>query len=1020
MSAQRNLRRLAARPALWIMCFGALAIYGLHALASMPAAVLPRFDFPLVSVTVHARDTSVQAMEARIVRPLESRILALPGLVGVRSTIGHGSVQIHARFVQGSLAQTDLQAVNGAIDRARGDLPAQARPYAQIMGNAINEVADYVASIPAGVDPANVQRIVKARIVPMLRALDGVQRVEVYGAGEPALWVQPDLASLRAHDVPIGNLLDTLHRTILLEPAGYLAQGYQDVDIQLDDQPRTAASLGMLPIPGPNGPIPLRDLAHVTRAAMPVHNAVLLDGRPGVALTVLKQPDASTVPVTRGIQRTLAASRDMLPTGVHWVRIYDQGHMVHLIGSDLGRNLLIGGALAILALFWMLGASKGIGLLAISIPLSLLVAVGGLYATGHSLNMMTLGALTVAVGLVADDAIVVLEAIHHRREAGAAGWSAVRQGLGDIASPDISGSLTTVSVFLPLLFVGGLASLFFVPFAWAMTLAILASLLVSLTLIPLGLGGAGTHAGTDRPAPGARWLERMRGANAHILDWMLRRPRRALAACVGLLLVSGLGLALVPMHLLPLPNEGVLLESFSLPPGTSLQQTRDTVTGLTRRLREDPAVAHTFTRIGSASDTAYVEPAYGGEIQIALKPGIHVNSLDGIARRLLRASREDALQAQIDTPTTERLGESLNGLPQPFVIHVFGRHLHELRVLSQRIAQRLRALPQFSDVFANDGYPVNQLRILPHASTMASRGIDTTQLQAQLRPLLAGSVVARVLDGNLPLDIYVRLARATRLSLRQLRALPIHDHGWTPLGQLAEVRLVATPNQLRHVDGERALDVLATPSTTIGRAVAASRKALAGLKLPPGYRIAYGGLFPQLIHTVERLGMASLLALMLMAGILLLQFDGLRIPALVLLQVPLALTGGALALVVSGVGLNAMGLVGFLTLIGLSLNHGIVLLYRARRNERDGMAPEAAVREAVHARFRPIVLTTLTAVLGTLPTALGWGQGAAPEQGLAIVILGGMLWSALLTTNLLPALYLHAGRRHAAAAAAPV
>ncbi len=1010
MTRKQDLQGVVSRPAIWVLLFGALALYGLATLNRIPAEVLPRFDFPLVSVTVHAPGTSVEALESGIARPLENQILTLPNLVDVRSTIGHGTIQTSVRFVSGSSAEADLQAVNSAIDRARTQLPGNVNPYAQIMGNAINEVADYVARIPAGVDPSDVQRTVRAHIEPMLRALPGVQRVEVYGTGDPVLWVQPDMRAMRAHDVPVDRLVQAIRQRVALDAAGYVDQGHQDVNIQLNDQPRTAAALGMTAVTGEHGPIPLQDVAMVLRTARPVHNAVTLDGRAGVALTVIKQPGASTLQVTRAVARALKASRGLLPAGVHWQGIYDQGHMVRMIGTDLSRNLLIGAALAILALLWVFGWDRGVWLLAASIPLSLLMAITGLQLSGHSLNLMTLGALTVAVGLVADDAIVVLEAIEHRRESGARGWDAVRMGLSDVASPDISGSLTTVAVYLPLLFMGGLAGLFFVPFAWSMTLSILASLAVSLTLIPIGMGMLGRDKPSRGPTLGARMLETIRRANARILGWMIPHPRLGLWMCIGLFVLSAAGLTLVPMHLLPLPNEGVLLESFSLPPGTSLQKTRVTVDTLTRRLRADPAVAHTFARIGSAGDTAYVEPAYAGEIQIALKPDVSVNNLDAIAQRLLRASRMDGVQTQIDTPTVERLGESLSGLPQPFVIHLYGSRIATLHTLSEQIAQKLRKLPEFSDVFANDGYPVNQLRIQPRNAVMAARGITTAGLKAQLQPLLAGTVISQVIDGNLPLDIYMRLADATRMSVDSVRNLAIHDHGWTPLGELAHVALTTTPNQLQHINGARALDILATPTTTLGRAVTASRKALKDLHLPPGYRIAYGGLYPQLVQTLEHLAMASAMALLLMIGILLLQFDGLRIPALLLLQVPLALTGGALALLVSGVGLNAMGLVGFLTLIGLSLNHGIVLLYRARRNEQSGMARKLAVEEAVHARFRPIALTTLTAVLGMLPTALGWGQGAAPEQGLAIVILGGMLWSALLTTNLIPALYLRYGR----------
>ena len=235
--------------------------------------------------------------------------------------------------------------------------------------------------------------------------------------------------------------------------------------------------------------------------------------------------------------------------------------------------------------------------------------------------------------------------------------------------------------------------------------------------------------------------------------------------------------------------------------------------------------------------------------------------------------------------------------------------------------------------------------------------------------------------------------------LAELKRIPIRTDGWTPLGSLAELNLVTTPNQVRHIDGARALEILATPTGPPGGAIASAKRALAGLSLPPGYRVSFGGLYAELEQAAFGVGLAALAAFVLMVGILILQFDGLLVPGLLLLEIPLALMGGAIALIVSGVGLNAVGLVAFLTLIGIGLRHGIVLLSRVRRNEAAGMPLEAAVKEAIHVRFRPIVLTALTAALGMLPTALGWGQGAAPEQGLAVVILGGILWSAVRSTQ---------------------
>ncbi|MGH8217853.1 MAG: efflux RND transporter permease subunit, partial [Steroidobacteraceae bacterium] len=391
--------------------------------------------------------------------------------------------------------------------------------------------------------------------------------------------------------------------------------------------------------------------------------------------------------------------------------------------------------------------------------------------------------------------------------------------------------------------------------------------------------------------------------------------------------------------------------------------------------------------------------------------GINVSALDRIGQRVISESQLTGVQLSVDTPTIERLGESLSGLPDPFVIHVFGSDVTQLRTVAEEVAARLRPIPALSDLFDNDGYPITQLQIEPRDDALAAYGISPAQLYGQLNPLLNGEVLGEVPQGNVPLDLYMRLADAPETSLAELARLPIRTDGWTPLGELAHLELVETPNQIRHIAGARALDIVATPTGTLGGTIAAARRALSGLKLPPGYRITFGGLYAQLEQAVIAVLIAAVAAFFLMLGILVLQFDGLLVPGILLLEIPLAITGGTVALIISGVGLNATGVIGFLTLIGIGLRHSIVLLDRAKQNEAAGMSVEEAVREAIQVRFRPIVLTVVTAMLGMLPTALGIGQGAAPEQGLAVVILGGLAWSAVRSTNLIPALYVHWRRR---------
>lgn len=1000
------------RPLVWAMVYAVLLGFGAWALWRIPAEVLPRFDFPEISVVVHASGYATLEMESLVAQPLEGELIGLQGLTSLHTTINQGTVELDARFTQGTNPQLALQAVYSAIDRARASLPPDVAPYAEIMGNAVNEVADYAVSLPASVPPWQAENAIRTHVLPALRSLPGVQRVELFGAGPPTLWIEPNSVALIQHHVGVEALARAVGDAVVLAPAGRLVLGHQDVLLELRDLPQSAQDVLAIPVSTPAGPVPVAALARVVNAPPAVHYGVQLDGRPALGLVVFKQPDASTTPVDAAIAQTLKALQGQLPDGASWVTIYRQAHLVSLIGSDLSRDMMIGGVLAILVLGWLLGRHHGVGVLALSIPTAVVLAIGGLYAFGQSLNLLTLGALTLAVGLLVDDGIIVLEAIQHRWESGTPGWAGVRAGVSDIALADITGTLTTVASYLPLLAITGLAGLFMRPFALAMSLALLASLLVSLTLIPLMLGRRGRTGKAS--ASGQHFLGWLTRGNEKLLDFTLRRPGLSLIGAAVLFVIALGALLLVPVNFLPLPNEGVLLDSFTLPPGTSLDQTLSTADRMSAALRADPVVARVFTRIGSAENTAYTEKNYAGEIQIVLKRDVGTNSLDKLAAHLREVARQPGVVQSIDTPTIERVGESLSGLPQPFEITLFGNRIDTLRRLSQQVTIRLKTVPALTDIFNNDAYPVTQLQIAPRAGPLRSLDLTPADLARQLGLLLHGEVLASMPYGASRLDVYLRQADAPYLDLAQLAREPIFTpKGWVHLSHVAKLELQAQPNQLEHFGGERALTIMATPLRALGSVTADAEAALRGIELPQGYRIAFGGMYPELIHTAEAMGLAIVVALVLMLGILALQFGGWRLPLILLLQAPLAFTGGALALAISGVGLNATGLIGLLTLVGVSLNHGIVLLTYVRAHERQGLPPEQAVRRATRDRLRPIVLTALTAALGMLPTALGFGEGAAPEQGLAIVVLGGVLWSSVLSTNLLPALYLRWGRARA-------
>ncbi len=539
------------RPLLWLMLFGALLAYGVYALWRIPAEVLPRFDFPQVSVVVHAPGYATLEMESLVARPLEGQLMGLQGLETLHTTIAQGTAQFTARFTQGSDPQLDLQAVYGAIDRARSSLPPNVAPYAEIMGNAVNEVADYGVTLPPDVPAWQAEDAIRTRVLPTLRALPGVQRVELFGAGPPTLWIQPQPAALIQHHVGVEALARAIGGAVVLSPAGRLVAGHQDVLVEVRHLPLDARDVLSIPVPAPGGPVPLSALAKVVNTPPDVHYGLQIDGQPSLALIVFKQPDASTIPVDTAVARTLASLRDQLPQGVQWVPVYRQSHLVSVIGVDLTRNLMIGGVLAILVLLWLLnlviggvlailvllwllGRHHGVGVLALSIPTVVLLTIGGLYALGQSLNLLTLGALTLAVGLLVDDGIIVLEAV-------------VQAGVSDIALADTTGTLTTVAAYLPLLAVTGLAGLFMRPFALTMGLALLTSLVVSLTLIPLMLGRRGGYT-EHNFVSGQRFMRWLARGNEKLLNITLRRPGTSLIAATVAFLVAVAVLAIIPVN----------------------------------------------------------------------------------------------------------------------------------------------------------------------------------------------------------------------------------------------------------------------------------------------------------------------------------------------------------------------------------------------------------------------------------------------------------------------------------------
>jgi CzcA family heavy metal efflux pump len=1002
---RKLLQLTIANPIAAILPLTIAAWGGAFALLHLPVGLFPGLDAPVVNVISHYPGAAAEDMELLITRAIEDRIRSIPGVRRVSSTSIEGVSQVTVEFDWGTPLADARRLVQAEMSSVQGDLPVGVKPRLENIGTTLQEVAGYV--VYGGGSPIDLRTVVRWNLASRLMGVDGVSRVEVLGGDEPALtvYLQPE-ALTRAH-LTIGNVTAALAQHNQVAAAGFMDRGSREYLIRGDSRLQTAADVLAVPVVADGvRSVLLRDIAVVQSGRAPRHYQVHGNGFPAVAFIVSKQPHASTIGVVHSIDRELAGLKALLPPGSQVRKFYDQADIVTEARGSLFHDLIIGAALTAVVLFCFMGTWRATLIVTAAIPITLLATLAIMQAFGQTLNVITLSALTLAVGMVVDDAIVVAESVVRHLQAGDDLQAASLAGAVEIAGPDASGTFTTVAAFAPFLFLGGIAGLFVRPFGLVVSIALLASLIVSLSFVPMLFGHVGLSG--RRRAIGSRllaWLER---ALQRLLRWVF--THQGITMLWGLLTLGLGALAawLGPVSVLPPIDEGAILIEYVMPPGTSLQESNRVGEILERLALSQQDVETVYRRTGSPERGLQIEGVNRGELTIKLAPRSNRTRTVGQIIESLRHEygKIPGVVFLYHQPTQEKMDESLSGLPAMFGVTIFGTDMNELVSLAAQAETVMAEDPALANIVNNTKIKNPQIIVQPNPVELARCGLSPSDVFETLQAAQFGVLATVIVRQRQQVQVLVKADTPSDGTLDWLQRLAIATPSgqMVPLRRLANIRVTYAPAAVTRLNGQREVTILAEVNGSIPAAVNRLRQQFSTISLPSGYSIAFTGQYQVMKRTVLDFMLIGLAAILLIYLIMVMQFHSWLQPLMILVTIPVALVGAIVLLAITQVGLDVSVGMGALTLVGIAVNNAIVLLDYANRQMADGQTVSDSLRSAASTRLRPIVMTATVTIFALLPVAVNPAVGSRIFQPFAITVIGGLLSATAATLVLVPAL----------------
>ena len=996
------------RPVFTAMMSGTLLVLGILGYGRLGTDLYPDVTFPFVTITTVYPGAAPLDIEESVTRPVEDAVASISGVDRVFSWSREDVSLVFVRFQLAVPLGEAVQNVRDKVGVAQGQLPDGAKPPVISQFDVAAQPV-LVFSAAAGEDPIALRETLDDRVRPRLEQIDGVAAVRILGGGEPEIAVELFPERMRQLGLSPEAVFQRIRGEHLDLPGGRYPSGPNEVGIRVRGEFESVDALrGMVVAVARDGSqVRLGDVALVRKGAKEPRTLVRTNGLEAVAVEVVKQAGANSAQVANAVKRLLPELQRQ--HGFAAQVLIDQALTIEANAHEVWIAILFGGAMAILIILVFLLDLRGTFISALALPTSVVGTLFAMYALGFSLNQLTLLGLSLAIGLLIDDAVVVRESITRRLELGESPSRAASEGTREIALAVMATTFTLVAVFVPVAFMQGITGQFFRQFGLTIAVAVLISLFVAFTLDPM------LSAQLARPrVPGEERREvRLAGAirralngvdraYARSLDWVLRHRLATAAAATAVFLASLAAGRLLGTEFVPAEDRNQLVVNLEFPPGTSLATTSARSARLEQLVQRVPGVVAVYATVGPQEDVRLarwrvnlVDKGRRRENAEALKEKV---------RAALATEPTLSSSAVADPPTIEGLGDF-----PPIIMRIVGRDFDALRKEARFLADAMRSIPALTDVQLKDSPGKPELQVEVDRQEVARAGLTAGAVALQVRLATQGEVAGKLREGRRESEIRVRLAGEDRESPRAMDRMWIQTpRGSMSLSQLARLRPAEGPATIEHEMRERQISVWAqvAPGHDLGSATAALRGKLEGHALAPGYFHIWDGMQREQADTQRNMGLALAIAVVFIFIVLASQFESLVHPFTIMLSLPLAVVGAVLALAATGRSINMGSLIGLILLMGLVTKNAILLVDGALQRMRDeGDAPDQAMRRAGPRRLRPILMTSAAMVLGMLPTALGRGMGSEFRSPMAIAVIGGVITSTMLTLWVVPVVF---------------
>ena len=996
-----------------------LTVYGVYSMFRMPSGIYPEVNFPRVVVIAQSPGLSVKDMEVAATRPIEEGVSNVLGVVRVKSKSIRGACELSVDFAPGTNMIQALNDVRARMAEVGSKLPPGTTTLTERQTPSVFPIISFV--VTGGKDLSALHDYAYYVLRPRLSRVPDVSYAIVQGGDVREILVEVEPHSLVAAGLSISDVADRLGKEHRLKAVGRLDRGTLQYQVLTDTQVTKPLDLEDVVIADKNGQsIRLRDLGRVTLTHEDRLVATRSNGKEAVVLTVFRRLGGNTLTVSRELDKALADAVKNAPPGVKIVPVYDQALLVQTAIDNVRDAIVIGGILSVIILLMFLKSVRATLIAALSIPLSLFISFVFLRLSGGTLNLMSLGGLAVAIGLIIDDAVVVIENIARHIAEGQTGDEAVNTASKEISGAVVGSTLTTILVFLPLAFVQGMIGEFFQSLSLALTVSLLVSMVVSLTIVPVL---AARFLG-DKPMPPSGPIYNLLADRYEgLLKVGLKFPRSAVAASLLAVIPGWWIITHLETGFMPDMDEGSFVLDYQMPVGTSLQQTDKVMRRVEAVLLESPDIEGYIRRTG-AELGFFATESYTGDVLIVLKPSGQRRPMGEVMDALREEMEQEIPELETEfIPTVQDQVDDLAGAASPIEVKVFGLDQAILRRLATEVGVVLEKVEGVVDIQTHVLMGNPDIVVRPDSVQTARVGLTVMDVETQLNAALYGQVASTLPEEDRMTNIRVRYPDSVRFDRDRLAQLPISlatatvapataanataGVGFVPLGQLASIRQIRSPNELNRENLQPVINVTASlDKRDLGSANLEIQRKLAALKFPPGYRWEVAGNYRS-----QQESFASLLAVLILSSALVFlllgfQFRSLTLPILIFLAQPVSLASAMFALWITHTPLNVSSFLGAILLIGLDVKNGIILIEYIDQLRAAGLPLHDALLKAGRVRFRPILMTSLCTILGLVPLALGFGPGAQMQQPLAIAVIGGLITNMLLTRLLIPVGYL--------------